>query len=131
MKLRVRFLLLAAGISAVLLLVKETAWTEVQTSPVVGAIAPSTATAGSRSFTLTVNGLYFLRSSIVRWNDEDRPTTYVGDKVLRAEIPAGDVAWAGTALVSVFNPYPTEHYGASNRLPFYILEKSPGGTEAR
>jgi hypothetical protein len=42
--------------------------------------------------------------SVVRWNGVDKATTFVSDAELTATITAGDIANAGTAQVTVFNP---------------------------
>ena len=74
--------------------------------PVLGSIAPNSATEGGSAFSLTVNGSDFLPGSTVRWNGADRATTYVSATELQAAITAGDIANAGTATVTVFNPAP-------------------------
>jgi len=56
--------------------------------------------------------------STVRWNGSDRPTTYVSATTLTASITAGDVATAGLASVTVFNPIPGG--GTAAPLSFYI-----------
>jgi len=53
-----------------------------------------------------VTGTNFNPSSKVRWNGADRTTTYVSVTSLTAAIPASDIASAGTASVTVFNPTP-------------------------
>src|SRR5207249_1126651 len=64
------------------------------------------ATAGGPAFTLTVTGTNFVTGTVVRWNGADRATTYVSATQLTAAIPATDIATAGTAPVTVFNPAP-------------------------
>jgi YVTN family beta-propeller protein len=55
----------------------------------------------------------------VRWNGSDRPTTSNGSiNGLTAQISASDIAAAGTAVVTVFNPAPGG--GSSNSLTFTI-----------
>ena len=64
-------------------------------------------------------GLNFMASSVVRWNGSDRPTTSNGTiNGLLAQISASDVAAAGTAAVTVFNPGPGG--GISNASTFTI-----------
>jgi 6-phosphogluconolactonase len=61
----------------------------------------------------------FVAGSVVRWNGGDRPTTSNGSiNALTAQIPASDIAKAGTALITVFNPAPGG--GSSNSLTFTI-----------
>src|SRR5437899_2693126 len=74
--------------------------------PVLGALSPSSATAGGAAFTLTVNGTNFVASSVVRWNGSNRTTTFVSATELRAAISAGDITTAGTTQITVFTPLP-------------------------
>ena len=61
----------------------------------------------------------FVAGSVVRWNGSDRPTTGNGSvNGLTAQISASDIAAAGTAVVTVFNPAPGG--GISNSLTFTI-----------
>src|SRR3989338_5288651 len=87
-------------------------------NPVPGltTLSPSTKTAGSATFTLTVNGSNFVGNSVVRWNDSDRTTTFVSAAQVTASIPAGDIAAGGTPQVTVYNPTPGG--GTSSALTF-------------
>ena len=70
---------------------------------------------------MTVGGLNFVTGSVVRWNGSDQPTTLYPNsdgEILTAQISASDVAAAGTAAVTVFNPAPGG--GSSNSLTFTI-----------
>ncbi|MGH7178831.1 MAG: IPT/TIG domain-containing protein, partial [Tepidisphaeraceae bacterium] len=89
---------------------------------------PTTGIAGSPNFTLTVNGTNFLRSSVVKWNGANRPTALVSSTQLTAQIPASDLAMAGTAQVTVFNPEPGG--GVSNALSFNVVAPNPVPTLA-
>jgi hypothetical protein len=91
--------------------------------PVLGALSPSSATAGSAAFTLTVSGTNFVASSVVRWNGSNRTTTFVSGIELRAAIPASDVALAGSAQVTVFDFLPIGE--TSNTLTFTISQAVP------
>jgi 6-phosphogluconolactonase (cycloisomerase 2 family) len=74
---------------------------------------------------LTVVGQNFVANSVVRWNGSDRPTTGNGSSNgLTAQISASDIATAGTAAVTVFNPAPGG--GSSNSLTFSI---TPGAVD--
>lgn len=86
--------------------------------PSLSALNPSSVTAGGASFTLTVTGTNFVSGSKVRWNGTDRTTTFVSSTQLTAAIPAADIALAGTASVTVFNPSPGG--GSSSSLTFTI-----------
>jgi hypothetical protein len=91
--------------------------------PTISSISPATAVAGSGNFTLTITGTNFVNGSVVRWNGSDRPTTFVSSTQLTAAIPASDVATAGTANVTVFNPAPGG--GESGAVTFTINNPAP------
>jgi len=71
-----------------------------------GGLVPASVTAGGPPFTLVVNGAGFAAGAVVRWNGSDRPTVPRGPSQLLAFIDAADVAQAGMASVTVFNPAP-------------------------
>jgi YVTN family beta-propeller protein len=86
--------------------------------PTIQVLSPSCAPAGE-PVQLTVVGQNFVASSVVRWNGSDQPTTSNGSiNGLIAQISASDVAAAGTAAVTVFNPGPGG--GRSNASTFTI-----------
>lgn len=74
--------------------------------PSVTAVSPSSVTAGSSPFTLTVTGSNFVASSVVNWNGQARTTTYVSATQLTASIQASDIATTGSAAITVTNPSP-------------------------
>ncbi len=87
--------------------------------PALTSLSPNSAFAGGSAFTLTLNGSGFVaNSSLVRWNGINRTTTFIDTTRLTAQIPASDIASAGTASVTVFNPLPGG--GVSNALSFTI-----------
>jgi 6-phosphogluconolactonase (cycloisomerase 2 family) len=94
----------------------------VNTGPTIQVLFPSCIPAGEPSFQLAVVGPYpgsnFVTGSVVRWNGSDRPTTSDAVNGLLAQISASDIATAGTAAVTVFNPGPGG--GSSNALTFTI-----------
>ena len=73
-------------------------------APSVASISPSSATAGSSQFLLTVNGNDFRSYSLVVWNGSFQVTSFVNSHQLVAVVPAAEIAQPGTALVLVFNP---------------------------
>ena len=85
--------------------------------PTITNLSPAVANAGGAAFTLTVNGSGFVSNSTVRWNGSDRTTTFVSSTQLTAAISAADIAVAGTAKVTVFNPSPGG--GGSNTQTLY------------
>jgi DNA-binding beta-propeller fold protein YncE len=102
-------------------------------APTINSLIPSCVPAGEQFINavnnqLTVTGLNFVASSVVRWNGTDRPTTLENSlgKILSAQISASDIAAAGTATVTVFNPAPGG--GTSNSL---IFTTATGGADPR
>lgn len=87
-------------------------------TPVFSALSPVSRTAGSGSTTLTINGSGFTSSSIVRWNGNNRSTTFVSATQLRITASSSDQANAGTFAITVSN-------GGSNisqPYNFFVLE---------
>ncbi len=82
-------------------------------TPTTTSISPSSATAGTGGFTLTVNGTNFVNGvSAIRWNGANKTTTFVSSTQLTAAIDAADIATAGSATVTVLNTgNPTESNG--------------------
>jgi hypothetical protein len=87
-------------------------------SPTLTSLSPNTALAGSAAFTLVVTGTNFIDSSVVRWNGNDRPTTFASATELHAQIAASDIATQGTVTVTVFTPAPGG--GTSNSATFTV-----------
>ena len=95
-------------------------------TPMIFSLYPSCAPAGEQFIDgadnqLTViaqTGGLFVLGSVVRWNGSDRPTTSSSINGLTAQISASDIAAAGTAVVTVFNPGPGG--GLSNSATFTI-----------
>jgi hypothetical protein len=75
-------------------------------------LVPDATAPGGPGFTLTVNGTGFVSGATVNWNGAVLATTFVSGSQLTATVPAGDIATAGTASVTVVNPAPGG--GASN-----------------
>ncbi|HRJ32020.1 MAG TPA: matrixin family metalloprotease [Fimbriimonadaceae bacterium] len=82
-------------------------------TPTINSISPTSTTAGSPSLSLVVNGGGFYPQSIIRWNGQNRPTTFVNSSRLETVIHATEIAAPGTAEVTVFNPTP----GGGTSLP--------------
>jgi hypothetical protein len=91
--------------------------------PTLTTLSSSSAPAGGPAFTLTVTGTNFVTASIVRWENADRATTFVSATQLQAAIAGSDIATAGAAQVTVFNPSPGG--GTSNALTFTIDPAPP------
>jgi uncharacterized protein (TIGR03437 family) len=60
--------------------------------------------------------------AVVRWNGQDRPTTFVSDTEVKAELAAEDLAEATLARVTVVNPAPGG--GRSNHMYFPVAYQS-------
>ena len=75
-------------------------------TPAIASLAPTSRTAGTGAFTLTVTGSGFVNGSVVRVNGSSRTTTFVSSTSLTAAIPASDIASQGTLAITVFSPTP-------------------------
>ncbi len=79
----------------------------------VSSILPSSALAGSGSFTIQVTGSGFTAGDVVQWNGTTLTTTFVNSGQLSAFVNSGLIAQLGTAAVTV--------NGVSNAAGFSIL----------
>src|SRR6185436_9723486 len=77
--------------------------------PAISAIHPATAEIGANGFTLSVSGTNFLNTSVVRWNNSDRPTTFVSPNQLTATISYTDLLSTGAVPITVSNPMVTSN----------------------
>jgi len=91
--------------------------------PNISSLAPANTEAGGNSFTLAVNGENFGNDAVVRWNNVDKPTTFVSSTQLSATISSADIAATGTAIVTVSGPG-----GTSNGTTFTITTPIPNIT---
>jgi|GEM_PF-2178340 len=87
--------------------------------PTVTRLSPEAMLQGSAGFQLSVVGSNFVPGSKVRWNGEERGTSFESSTMLTAVIPASDAAAAGEASVTVWNPSPGG--GQSNGATFRVL----------
>jgi uncharacterized protein (TIGR03437 family) len=95
----------------------------------LAAISPAAVTPGSAAFTLTALGSGFQPNSVVRVGSSDRTTAYLSGSQLQAQIPATDVASAGTLKISVFTPSPGG--GQSTELDLVVGANQPLPTITR
>jgi hypothetical protein len=93
-------------------------FTVINPAPAVASLSPGYVGTGAGPVTVTVTGSSFVRTSVVRWNGADRPTTYVSATQLTAAIPSTDLASLGTMPVSVRTPTPGG--GTSSSFPFAV-----------
>jgi len=89
-------------------------------SPTLTSLSPAGVVAGSQASTLTVNGGGFVAGATVQWNGSPLATAFAGATQLTAQVPAADIAAAGSATVTVFNP----GRAPSNALTFTIFPAS-------
>lgn len=75
-------------------------------APVLTGIDPATSYAGEPDLELSVQGSNFAATSVVQWNGEPLPTTFVNNTLLRAQLSAAQIAAVGTADVTVHTPAP-------------------------
>jgi len=98
--------------------------------PTISALSPTSITAGSQSFFLTITGTNFISGAngvtFAFWNGSPRNTTFnLVTQQLSVLILASDVATAGIAQITVANPGPGG--GASAPSPFTISALQAGG----
>ena len=79
--------------------------------PAITSLSTASATAGGPAFNLIAYGSTFDQNSVIRWNGVALPTTpnvTSGGLVtyLTAQVPASDLASAGTATITVYTPSP-------------------------
>jgi phospholipase C len=82
-------------------------------------LVPAAARPGAAGFNLAVNGVNFLNGAVVKWSGSALATTFVNSNRLTAAVPAGNLASARSALISVTNPPPGG--GTSNLAYFQVV----------
>ncbi|MDP3261205.1 MAG: RHS repeat-associated core domain-containing protein [Thermodesulfovibrionales bacterium] len=90
--------------------------------PSLSSINPTSVTAESPDFKLTLTGSNFVKTSIVSFNNQQFPSTYISSTQIEAEIPSGSIQTAGQYPVSVNNPSPGG--GVSGTLNLTVTPKS-------
>jgi hypothetical protein len=73
-------------------------------APEIVSIQPASVAAGEPGITLVIEGSDFVEGAYARWDGSYRPTTFIDDTELRAELTEGDVSAGRIGLVSVCNP---------------------------
>lgn len=73
------------------------------TPPAIGALSPANAEVGANGFSLNVFGSNFMNPSVVRWNNSDRPTTFVSPNQLTATISYTDLFNTTSIPITVVN----------------------------
>ena len=99
---------------------------QVPTGATITSLSPSTITAGSQQFTLTVTGSGFVTKTVVQWNGQTIATQVQTDANgnvtgITATVPPSLVAKPGTAFVNTLQPHSgAGTNGLSNPLAFII-----------
>lgn len=83
-------------------------------APTIASLSPNAVQAGGSRFTLTVTGDNVISDTVIRWNGRALTTRLISRNALEAEIAAADIANAGTARVTLFNPTPGGGESASS-----------------
>lgn len=104
------------------------AFDTIKPTPVLFATAPAAVPAGSAPFSLQVNGTRFAANSVIVWNGEVLPTTFVNEETLAATIDGSKVANAGSVTLVVRTPQPGG--GDSNAVTFAITAPGEAGQPA-
>jgi len=91
-------------------------------APIIQSLSPATAAPGAGPIILTVTGSGFVESSIVEWNGDARPTTYVNAANLTATLSPTDLV-PGAFAVTVVTPAPGG--GSSAALEFAVPAPVP------
>src|SRR5262249_31639026 len=92
-------------------------------TPTISSIVPQSIRAGKGATSITINGANFLSGqssrSVVQWNGQDRPTSFISNNQLVAFLTAADTALPATNLVRVVNPAGLG--GTSATVPFVVV----------
>ena len=88
--------------------------------PSLTSIDPSSITAGGPDFTLTLNGDNFVPTSIVSFNNQQYPATFINKDQIQATIPSSALTRPGNYPVKVINPPP----GGGETSPLTFTVKS-------
>src|SRR5271166_1622077 len=89
----------------------------------LNSVFPSIITGGGSDFTLTAVGLSFAPNAVIKWNGTALATIQVSSSVLRATVPAVEIATPGSASIAVQNSSGTA--GTSAALPVSIQNPAP------
>jgi YVTN family beta-propeller protein len=86
--------------------------------PSLASISPTLIRAGSPDFALTLTGDNYVKTSIVRFNNQQYQTKYISKAQIEATIPTSAIKIPGTYPIKVINPVPGG--GQSISLPFTV-----------
>ena len=91
--------------------------------PAVTSLTPASVAVGAPAQTLTINGIAFLTTSTVTYNNVAHAATYVSASQLAISLTTADLATAGSYPVVVTNPTPGG--GSSAALNFTVTAGNP------
>ena len=91
----------------------------VNARPMLSGITPSSAMVGTDQLYVSVRGAGFSERSVVLWNGDLRPTTFVSVSELSALLSQSDLATVGSATMTVSSPPPGG--GVSSGVTFAIV----------
>lgn len=94
---------------------------EFGTAPILTALSPVSAMAGTQVLTLTISGIGFMEGSTIYWQGNIRSTTYVSTNQLKAYLTVTDLLVPDVISVSVKNPGPGDRF--SNTLDFAVQNR--------
>ncbi len=89
-------------------------------------LMPSLVAAGGADLTISVFGTDFVDGAIVLWDRANRPTTFISDHEVKAQIGAADLKTGKVVEVAVMNP----DGGLSSFLEFVVTTFSLGASPA-
>ncbi len=97
----------------------------ISAAPIISSLSPTCASEGDIQFTLTVNGINFVSTSIVNWNGAALTTTFVSSTQLTASVAASRIANAGTASITVVSSC-----GGTSSAVTFTIDAAPSITSA-
>ena len=100
------------------------AWSFGAPMPGIMRVSPRIVTEGEQTFTLTLNGVGFMKKSVVFLDDDPLPTEFVSDNELRATVDESKVRSPRTIKVRVKNldQFAAQpHWGGTTSLPKPLL----------
>jgi hypothetical protein len=90
-------------------------------APALASLLPSSAVTGDPALTMSVAGTDFADGAVVRWDGSDRPTVFLNEWALNAEIEAADLETVKIVAVTVRNA----DGGVSNAMEFTVYSPVP------
>jgi uncharacterized protein (TIGR03437 family) len=86
--------------------------------------------AGGPGFTLTVIGVGFVSGSVVQWDGQNLPTTFISSTQVNAQVPASAIATACNVTVRVANPGGVVSNGLIRSVGAVVISFSPSSVPA-